>query len=122
MHHVLVNVLTNAIKFSRVGGVIYLHAVNHDHGLVELEIRDEGVGMSAELTRTLFSNAGPVVRVGTTGERGSGFGLQLARAFLARYGGDLLIDSRDGATGGTQGTTVRLRLARSAEVKKAVSS
>jgi len=109
IHHVLGNVLANAIKFSRMRSVIRVHMVADDHrGMVELVVRDQGIGMPVEIASALFSQPRTTTRVGTAGERGSGFGLQLARAFIARYGGDLHIETSEGAAGAQSGTTVRL--------------
>jgi two-component system, NtrC family, sensor histidine kinase HydH len=69
-------------------------------GTVQLEVRDSGPGMSAEV----------LARVGrpfyTTKARGLGVGLAMAKRVVERAGGQLEIDSAPG-----RGTTVRLRLA-----------
>jgi len=102
LHSVLRNVLSNAVKFSPVGGFIRLQAsVEADQ--VVLRVQDTGIGMSAdELARVLTD---PIVKPGTDNEPGTGLGLRLCRDLLARQGGSLHVTSQP-----NKGTTVALHL------------
>jgi signal transduction histidine kinase len=99
---VIRNLVSNAIKFTPTGGFIRL-VTHRKADRVELQVRDSGLGMSAEQVATLFTR--PDVRSGTHGEKGTGLGLRLCRDMLERQGGDLQIESREG-----QGTFVRIWL------------
>jgi signal transduction histidine kinase len=96
------NLVTNAIKFTPMGGFIRLVSYQEDD-LMELQIKDSGLGMSAEQVAKLFTT--PEVRSGTYGEKGTGLGLRLCRDMLERQGGHLHIQSWEG-----QGTSVRIQL------------
>jgi signal transduction histidine kinase len=97
----LINILTNAVKFTNAGGVISLSAAPAEGG-VSFEIRDSGVGMSVEdLERALK----PFVQVGSPmhAQEGSGLGLPLSRQLVERLGGKFKIASNLGV-----GTTVTI--------------
>ncbi|UEM03009.1 HAMP domain-containing histidine kinase [Skermanella rosea] len=105
----LLNVLSNAVKFTPPGGSIRLtvdtaRLDSGDTGL-GIEIADTGLGIAAsELTRVFE----PFHRGDCATNRrfeGTGLGLPLARSFIDLHGGSLTLDSIQGA-----GTTVRISL------------
>ena len=96
------NLLGNAIKFTPVGGGIALRTSQHE-GFIELQIRDSGIGMTADQLVNLSSS--PEVRAGTLGEKGVGLGLRICREMVEGQGGQLLIKSQPG-----KGTIVQIRL------------
>jgi signal transduction histidine kinase len=86
----LINVLTNAVKFTEVGGSVKLTAGIRDG--VFFEVADTGVGMTPdELERALL----PFVQVGRplVSQEGSGLGLPLSRQLIERLGGRFQIAS-----------------------------
>jgi signal transduction histidine kinase len=97
----LINILTNAVKFTNIGGAISFSATPAENG-VSFEIRDNGVGMAEEdLKRALK----PFVQVGSPmhAREGSGLGLPLSRQLVERLGGKFTIVSSLGI-----GTTVTI--------------
>jgi two-component system sensor histidine kinase KdpD len=98
--HVLMNVLTNAVKYSPRKSTITID-VTMDDKQINVHIRDQGAGMNREQLQSLTQAQGFTVRKETTGELGHGFGLQLARAFLIRYGGTITIALNSGSGTGT---------------------
>ena len=99
---VLLNLLTNAIKFTPAGGHVGV-GVRYGDGLTTITVRDTGVGIpEAELPRlgNPFEqvNIDPMLAKG-----GSGLGLALVRALMEKHGGTLAIESEEGV-----GTTVRV--------------
>ncbi|WP_461081445.1 sensor histidine kinase [Spirosoma flavus] len=96
------NVVANAIKFTPAGGFIRLVSIT-GQDWVELQIRDTGVGMSADQLTSLYT--APEIRTGTHGEKGTGLGLRICREMLERQNGNLQIQSQEGT-----GTFVRIRL------------
>ncbi|KAB7726491.1 hypothetical protein F5984_24560 [Rudanella paleaurantiibacter] len=100
---VIRNVLTNAIKFTPTDGFIRLHTVAKS-AMVELHIRDTGVGMTAEQISNLFKS--PDVRSGTSGEKGVGLGLRICREMMDRQGGTLWVEQLP-----KSGTLVRIGIA-----------
>jgi signal transduction histidine kinase len=97
----LINILTNAVKFTNPGGVISLSAAPAEEG-VSFEIRDSGIGMSAEDIEQALK---PFVQVGSPmhAREGSGLGLPLSRQLVERLGGRFKIVSSLGV-----GTTVTI--------------
>jgi two-component system sensor histidine kinase/response regulator len=91
---ILRNLLSNAIKYTPDQGTIEIGARKKD-GIVELFVRDTGMGISAEALRKIEGNNFYTTK-GTAGEAGTGLGLMLCREFAVRNGGELLIESRPG--------------------------
>jgi signal transduction histidine kinase len=90
---VLGNLLSNAIKFSPPGSRIRLTAA-HDGGYACLVLRDSGPGLPAEVLSLLGHEGAVPSRVGTAGEQGQGYGLQLVREHVQRMSGRLELRSR----------------------------
>jgi signal transduction histidine kinase len=102
---ILRNVLSNAIKFTPSGGQVRLSFRYASPSVMEIRIRDTGVGMSEEVLSKLFRMDELYTSSETEGEEGNGLGLLLCREFAQKNEGDLLVESRP-----QQGTTVRIHL------------
>jgi signal transduction histidine kinase len=117
---VLINLITNAIKFTPDGGAIELVARPAPDQNVEILISDRGVGLDPEAVKhafqPFFTQLDPSRHSsGDFGfnKRGLGLGLSISKSFVEMHGGAIAIESRDG--GGTR-ITVRLpRVARLSE-------
>lgn len=88
------NLVTNAVKFSHPGQTVTIQD-GITEGMRILTVRDEGVGMSAELRDSLFEQTG-TTRSGTAGETGSGLGLFFVRDLVHRNGGRIQVESTPG--------------------------
>ena len=91
---VLLNLVSNAIKFTPENGQVSVSAevVN---GQVEVYVKDNGMGMSKENVGKLFGDAYFTTR-GTDNEAGTGLGLKLCKEFLTKNGGDIRVESELG--------------------------
>jgi signal transduction histidine kinase len=109
VNNILVNVLSNAIKFSNPGGRLRLSAEARDDKprAIRLLVVDEGVGIPPEQLELLREPRGAISREGTAGEKGSGLGMLQVRTFMELHHGRLEIESREGGVGAS-GTEVRL--------------
>jgi signal transduction histidine kinase len=100
---ILRNTLSNAIKFSHLKGVIEIYSKN-ENGMVELFVKDDGVGIDREIIDRLFTMKVQSTP-GTADERGTGIGLYVTREFVTLNKGEIKIESKQGA-----GSTVRICL------------
>ncbi|CAM3738671.1 histidine kinase [Paracidovorax anthurii] len=113
LHDVLVAVLDNALKFSRPVAQprIVLEARHAADGLVEIHVRDNGVGFAPERAGPLF---GVFQRLHPVSQfKGLGLGLARARRFVQRMEGEIGIDAvpaRAGEPVPGQGCVVRIAL------------
>ena len=101
----LLNLVSNAIKFNRSGGLITLGAEIAGEGRLALTVRDTGIGMSADDIKVALTPFGQVDGGLSRRRDGSGLGLPLARMIADLHGGALEISSTPG-----QGTAVRVTL------------
>jgi signal transduction histidine kinase/putative methionine-R-sulfoxide reductase with GAF domain len=92
---VLLNLLSNALKFTPEGGRIDITAALHD-GKAEIAVSDTGVGIAPEDREAIFEE---FRQVGSTDKKieGTGLGLALARKFVELHGGRIWVESRVGA-------------------------
>lgn len=93
VHQVLGNIFSNAVKFSPLGGHIFVEAAPLEDGLISLRLRDEGIGMPAKMCQHLFDVNAKNSRPGTQGEQGTGFGMHLMKTFVEKYGGGVRVES-----------------------------
>ncbi|TDQ82415.1 PAS domain S-box-containing protein [Dongia mobilis] len=106
VRQILLNLISNAIKFSPEKGVVTLRARCRDDGSLALSVTDRGIGMSAETVARIFEPFFQGSGVDFRHKReGTGLGLAISQKLAAMHGGELVIDSVLGA-----GTTVTLTL------------
>jgi signal transduction histidine kinase len=94
MKQVLVNLLSNSIKYTPVGGRIDVRFATSDDGGAAIEIADTGIGMSEEDLRVAFEPFARADVIEARRQQGTGLGLLLARALARLHGGDLVLTSR----------------------------
>ena len=85
---ILRNLTSNAIKFSEKGQKIILSS-KCTSDIVEIGVKDFGLGMNTDWQNTTESNNAPTVREGTVGEKGTGFGLMITKDFVEMNGGTI---------------------------------
>lgn len=95
MNTVIRNLVTNAVKFTHMGGSVVLMAENESHAC-RLSVVDNGVGMSEHTCSTLFKIDTKNSLAGTNNEQGTGLGLILCQDFVARHNGLIEVESRLG--------------------------
>jgi PAS domain S-box-containing protein len=98
LRQIIANLLTNAVKYNRPGGEVWISTMPHPvHGGDgwQLRVRDSGRGMSAEQQAHLFE---PFNRLGAEREgiEGTGVGLTIVRHLLDRMGGSVAVRSAPG--------------------------
>lgn len=93
-HQVLLNILSNAVKYNRPNGTIQILFKNIDDKFVRIAIKDTGAGLSEEQQSKLFT---PFERVGQGDDiEGTGLGLVICRKFIEAMGGKVGVKSKEG--------------------------
>ncbi|MFP3567466.1 ATP-binding protein [Paraburkholderia sp. SIMBA_030] len=94
LRQVLLNLLANAVKFTDHGEVS-LHIVRAASGKVRFDVRDTGIGVSADQLEAIFE---PFEQVGGAERRveGTGLGLAISRQFVRAMGSEIHVESRVG--------------------------
>jgi len=103
---VLLNLLSNALKFTPEGGRVDVSARVRDD-VAEISVRDTGVGIAVEDQETVFEEFRQVGAADTKVE-GTGLGLALSRRFIELHGGKIWVQSEVGR-GSTFTFTLPLR-------------
>ncbi len=101
---ILLNILSNAVKFTDDGGRIALRA-RQVEGAVIVSIVDTGIGIPKSALGKIGNPFEQVQSQYAKSKGGSGLGLAISRSLVALHGGSLKIRSREG-----QGTVVSLRI------------
>ncbi|MCK9210736.1 MAG: ATP-binding protein [Ignavibacteriaceae bacterium] len=96
LKQVILNLLTNAIKFSFENSSIEITAEQFNEKQVEFVIRDFGVGLSSEEQQKIFSIESSFSNLGTKGETGTGLGLALVREIIEKHNGEIWLYSEEG--------------------------
>ena len=97
---VLRNLLGNAVKFTREGGVVLAVKAGSAPGRLRFEVRDSGMGIPVERQEQIFLPFEQADRGIARAHGGTGLGLAISRRLVALMGGTIGVDSRvhEGAT------------------------
>lgn len=86
------NLISNAIKFTFSGGNILISATEGKR-FVEIEVKDNGMGISEETIKKLFKIDQFHSTSGTNNEQGTGLGLLFCKEFIELHGGKIWVES-----------------------------
>ena len=92
---ILRNLISNAIKFTKPGGVIKVETENRG-GEIAISVSDNGVGMSEAQLKKLFSITEKISEPGTENEMGTGLGLILCKELVEKNNGKIWVESELG--------------------------
>ncbi|HVO17105.1 MAG TPA: HAMP domain-containing sensor histidine kinase, partial [Alphaproteobacteria bacterium] len=101
---ILLNLVSNGIKFTPAGGFVRVEARLGEDGGIEIEVSDNGIGIAEEDIPRALERFGQVADVMTRKHSGTGLGLPLAIGMVELHGGRLEITSEVG-----KGTTVTVK-------------
>ena len=99
LRQVIVNLVNNAIKFTKFGRIdlrVRQKPLDDGRVLIEVEVVDTGIGMTPEVKERLFQ---PFVQAGPVASRkfgGTGLGLAISRRLVAAMGGEISVESEVG--------------------------
>ncbi|MBO0810397.1 MAG: GAF domain-containing sensor histidine kinase, partial [Actinobacteria bacterium] len=106
LDRMLMNLASNAVKFTRGGGLVRITGRESDHTAV-VEVSDTGIGIPEADQRQLFGRFFRASNAVSQSIPGTGLGLAIVRTIVANHGGELDLRSAEG-----DGTTVTVRLTR----------
>jgi len=92
---ILVNLVSNAIKFSKAGGKVVI-TCRKVKGGVDFIVSDNGIGIEADNLTKLFNTDVQFTTKGTSMEQGTGLGLLLCKKFIDLHQGKIKIRSKPG--------------------------
>jgi len=92
---VIRNLITNALKFTEKGGYIEVNSTTNGK-LIEISIKDNGIGIEEEKITKLFNIDEQTGTNGTDNEPSTGLGLVLCKEFVEKNGGELSVKSELG--------------------------
>ena len=111
---ILLNIFSNAIKFSNENGTVSASAVKDNKNIV-IEIEDTGIGIPAKFISKLGQPFVQVNPISVTNQ-GTGLGVSIAQSLVNLHGGKLKIESKEGV-----GTKVIITIPLKRVLKKKVS-
>ncbi|MGN0743281.1 MAG: ATP-binding protein [Candidatus Fimadaptatus sp.] len=101
IREVLVNILSNAVKFTNDGGTItfetsYRPGADERHIVVRYRVSDTGVGMSEEFMTRIFDEFSQEESGARTQYKGTGLGMTITKRYVDMMGGTIAVESRKG--------------------------
>ena len=107
---VMMNILSNAVKYNRENGQIYISCMEipseqPEMTTMEFVCRDTGIGMSEEFQKCVFEPFAQEHSGSRTKFAGTGLGMSIAKNLVAKMGGTITFESEEGA-----GTTFVIRV------------
>lgn len=95
LEQVLVNLISNAVKFSPAGTEVLLRA-EQDQTRVRIDVVDQGPGIPAEQATAIFEKFHRIDNAASRKTGGTGLGLAICRAIVEEHGGTIWVDSQPG--------------------------
>ena len=95
LRSVITNLITNAIKFTPVGGAISISCKN-ENATAKIAVEDTGLGIPKENLVKILSPTIHFTTRGTNNEKGTGLGLIMCREFIQKNNGSFEVESEDG--------------------------
>lgn len=105
MLQVILNLISNAVKYSNAGANVWVHAEINDTGDVIMEVRDTGFGMTDAEVASVMKPFERTERAKNAKIKGAGLGLPISEAIMASHQGTLTLESAKG-----EGTCARIWL------------
>ncbi|MBC8160220.1 MAG: GAF domain-containing protein [Roseiflexaceae bacterium] len=93
---VVLNMLSNAVKYTYIQGQIELRASLNRSGMLQVDVEDNGVGISAEQQQYLFRRFYRADNPLREEAGGTGLGLAIAKSFIELHGGEMWLRSASG--------------------------
>ncbi|OPX42102.1 sensor histidine kinase YycG [Ruminiclostridium hungatei] len=95
IERIMLNLLSNSIKFTDTGGSISVNISDREDAVV-ISVRDTGIGIPKDKLNSIFDRFGQVDKSLTRNKEGSGIGLSLVKTLVELHGGHIGISSVEG--------------------------
>lgn len=96
LEQALVNLMDNAVKFSREGGAVRVESRLTPAGAVEIRVSDEGIGIPSEELPRIFERFYRVDKARSRDAGGTGLGLSIVKHIAEAFGGTVRVESELG--------------------------
>lgn len=96
LNQVIINLLTNAIKFTNEGYIILDYESDLKNNLIHFSIKDSGKGIPDDLQEKIFSRFNKVDFASDIDNKGLGLGLAISKAYIEMLGGTISLKSEVG--------------------------
>ncbi|MGZ5999289.1 MAG: sensor histidine kinase [Rhizomicrobium sp.] len=113
LKQIMLNLLSNALKFTSSGGSVTAFAFEAADGGITFGVRDTGVGIAEEDLARVFENFGQGRHDVVTADKGTGLGLPIVKGLAEAHGGTVKLTSQVG-----QGTSVSVQLPRERTISR----
>lgn len=87
------NLINNSIKFTSKNGVIKVYA-SSDERSITISVSDNGIGMTLETIKSIYSSGNVTSLEGTSHEKGAGLGMIICSDFIKKHNGSMIIESQ----------------------------
>lgn len=95
IERIILNLISNAIKFTDTDGVIYVSLIDKGNG-VEINVKDTGIGMDKKQLNDIFKRFHQIDKSLSRNTEGSGIGLSLVKSITEMHGGKISVESEVG--------------------------
>jgi len=95
LHEVIENLITNALEYTPTGGTVKV-VIDKDGNEFRVSVRDNGIGISQEDQKKLFTKFFRSERGLTSNADGSGLGLYVVKSYVENWGGKVMVASKEG--------------------------
>lgn len=117
LNQVVSNLISNAIKFTPTNKQITVILKLFSESMVEVIVKDEGIGISETNTNKLFNIESKFSTSGTAGEKGSGLGLLVVKEIIQKHSGNIWFYSKE-----NEGSEFHFTLPKSEDIALIVES
>ncbi|OPJ60084.1 PAS domain-containing sensor histidine kinase [Clostridium chromiireducens] len=95
MERIILNLLSNALKFTDRGGYIYI-SIKDKNEKVEISVKDTGIGIAVDKKEFIFGRFTQVNKSLKRNHEGTGIGLSLVKSFVELHNGEIKLESKLG--------------------------
>lgn len=93
IERIILNIISNALKFTDEGGYIYINVEDHENKII-VSIRDTGIGIPKDKLEVIFDRFRQVDTSLNRNHEGSGLGLSIVKSLVEAHGGNINVKSQ----------------------------